>query len=250
MLKSENMKKPLVYVALDYNTQRENIVFAEELEEKVSKEGYGFKINLDSVLGNFEPGNLTPNCMTKIIQSFEKPVFVDLKMWNGGRTMQNITKGCADLGVDIINMYVHAGENFFKKVLEKLEGTETKLFGLTVLTHYTDEDTQKLYGCSFTEAVAKFARLADNYKAEGIIVPGTQLNTVKRFTKLKKLVPAIRPEWYEDKKDNAQEQIVTPTEAVEGGADYLVIGSPIRNSPDPAEALEKILEEVENAAKR
>jgi len=56
-----------------------------------------------------------------------------------------------------------------------------------------------------------------------------------------KVVPGVRPDWY---KDNRHEEEVTPKDAVENGADILVVGSPIMKSGAPASALEKILLEM------
>lgn len=234
--------KPFIYVALDEDSQLKNISFATKLAENVQSIDYGFKINLDSV-ANFSPEALSPFAMISAIKKLNKPIFVDMKMWNGGRTMENIAIGCSDLGVDIINIYPHAGKKFIERVKESLEGTNTKLFGLTVLTHYTDDDTRTLYCLDLRDAVKVFADMAKDFNLDGIIVPGTQLNAVKDIP-LPKLCPGIRPSWFEDKKSNDQEQTVTPYDAIMNGANYIVVGSPIQKSKDPVKALEKILSEI------
>lgn len=232
----------LVYVALDYDSQQKNIEFATRLAESVDSDRFGFKINLDSV-ADFSSTALNPYSIVKLVMGLGRSVFVDMKMWNGGRTMRNIAEGCAALDVDLINMYPHAGMKFMEGTVRVLEGTNTKLFGLTVLTHYTDEDTRKLYGKSLSGTVRMFAEMGRDYGAHGIVVPGTQLDVVEDLDFLK-LCPGVRPEWFEDKKANAQEQIVTPTDGVRGGANFLVVGSPIRKSSNPSRALEKIIEEI------
>jgi len=204
--------KGFVFVALDYDSQLDNISFATKLAENVHSIDYGFKINLDSV-ANFNPDALSPFAMVSAINKLYRPIFVDMKMWNGGRTMENIAKGCADSGVNIINIYPQAGKKFIEKVKRSLEETNTKLFGLTVLTHYTDKDTQRLYGKSLRDSVRMFAEMNQEFGVDGIVVPGTQLDVVQNFSYLK-LCPGIRPEWYENKKVNEQEQTVTPIEAI------------------------------------
>jgi len=232
----------LVFVALDYDSQQRNFNVAKDLTRDVNSDSYGFKINLDSV-ADFSADAQTPYSFVKSITGLGKPVFVDMKMWNGGRTMENIAKGCADLGVDILNMYPHAGGKFVQRVKKSLEGTNTKLFGLTVLTHYTDEDTQRLYGKNVRDTVIMLGEMNYEFGVDGIVVPGTQLEVVRNFSYLK-LCPGIRPSWFEDKKANAQEQIVTPKEAISQGANYLVVGSPILKSDNPSAALERILTEL------
>jgi len=234
------MEKPIVFVGLDYDNQQDNIKFAEELAKKVSSNRYGFKVNLDSV-ANFSPSATSSYSFVKEVMSHGKPVFVDMKMWNGERTMRNVAKGCAELGVNIINMYPHAGKKSMTEVLEAINGSNTRLFGLTVLTHYTERD-MKIYGRSFSESVKMFAQMSYDYGAHGIILPGTELKTVKDIPSLK-LCPGIRPNWY-NLKDNDQEQVVTPSEAIDNGANYIVVSSAIRKSRDGPEALERILLEI------
>jgi len=238
-------EKPIIYVALDYNTQGENLDFARRLAGAVDSEQYGFKINLDHV-ASFFPDAMSAHDIVKALVDTGRHVMVDMKMWNGGRTMANIAQGCGQLGVDIVNMYPHGGGKFISKVKKALEDTPTKLFGLTVLTHYTDEDTMALYGKNVRDATVMLAQMGYDHGVDGIILPGTQLDAVANLD-TEKLVPGIRPVWFGDQKANDQEQIVTPTQAVQGGARYLVAGSPIRKSKDQAEALEKLIAEV-NAA--
>lgn len=234
--------KPFIYIALDKTGQRSNYEAARQFAD-VKSDRFGFKLNLDAVL-DFSPEALNSNAFVKQMGEYGKPLMVDLKMWNGGRTMTNLAKGCADLGVDVINMYPHAMGKFVEKVAKAVEGSKTKLFALTVLTHYTNEDTQRLYGRDIGDATRMLAELGIQGGAKGIIVPGTQLSVVKGFD-VHKLVPAIRPPWYADKKANSQEQIVTHLEAADGGATHEVIGSPIMKSENPVAALERILKETD-----
>ena len=240
---------PLVFIALDFDSQNEIYMFAssfssvEDLNHDPPR--YGFKVNLDSFL-TFHPEARNPFSLITRLLAFGKPLFLDFKMWNGGRTMENIAKGCAGLGVDIINMYPHAGGKFMARVVKSLEGSKTRLFGLTVLTHYTDEDTQRLYGKNLADSVRMLSLINQEYGAHGLIVPGNQLRGIIDIT-LPKLCPAIRPVWYADTKANDQEQTVTPTQAYNDGAKYLVVGSPIRKDNKPHLALERILKEVRDA---
>ena len=233
---------PLIYVACDYNSQRENLDLARELASSVSSDRFGFKVNLDTVL-SFGQDSLSPYSVVREMLSLGKPLFVDLKMWNGARTMANIAEGCASLGVDMINMYPHAEGKFMTQVVKAIEGSNTKLFGLTVLTHYTDDYCRAIYGLKLVETVRMLTEISVESGAHGIILPGTQLENVKDFKTLK-LVPAIRPDWFMEKGANYQEQTVTPQEAISGGADILVVGSPILKAANKAEALERIISEI------
>jgi orotidine-5'-phosphate decarboxylase len=237
--------KPFVYVAVDYTDQNKTLSAARELSACDSDQ-YGFKTNLDCV-ANFGETADPPYKFIKKMMELGRPVFVDMKMWNGNRTMGAVAKGCADLGAKIVNMYAQAGVKFIGKVSKKLEGSETQLFTVGLGTHYTEADAQRLYGKSFAEVTLMLSEWSVEGGAHGLIIPGTQLETVSHLDVLK-ICPGIRPEWYEDQKANDQEQIVTPALAVQGGANGVVIGSPITKSENKVEALEKILTEMNDAA--
>jgi len=229
----------LTYVALDYDNPNRNLAFACQLASRVDGD-FGFKINLDSFV-SVDEFALSSGELIRRLKETEKPLFADLKMWNGSRTMSNAARGLANEGVDIINVYAHALK-YVGRVRKALEGTNTKLFTLGVLTHYTEQDTRILYGKSYEEAVRMFAEIGREEGADGIIVPGTCLDAVQDI-RLEKLTPGVRPEWYKAQ-SNDQQQPVTPRYAKEHGADYIVVGSPIYESKKPEHALERILEEV------
>lgn len=235
--------KPFLYVALDFADQSKGLAFARNLRETCPEAPFGFKVNLDTVL-DFAASALSPYQYIQNLQKLDKPIFVDLKMWNGARTMSHIAQGCADLGVELINLYPHTGGKFIQKVVKNLEGTMTKLLSLTVLTHYTDSDTDLLYGKTIEQSVALLARIGLENGAHGIIAPVPYLPAIRHLGGLR-LSPGIRPLWHEDQKDNFQEQTATPKEAVVNGADYIVVGSPILKAKDPAVAVRTILQEME-----
>jgi orotidine-5'-phosphate decarboxylase len=235
------LKSPFLFVALDSVHPNNNLDFAQRLAESCPEEGYGFKINLDHLL-NFSEVAKSPYEAIREMQALNRPIFVDLKMWNGGRTMSAIAQGCASLGVALINLYPHAGGKFIQQVVKKLEGSETKLLGLTVLTHYTDEDTQKLYGRNLIDTVKFLSKINTDNGAHGIIAPPNVLQHLKDF-KCLKLSPGIRPDWHTEK-DNFQEQTATPSEAIKNGADFIVVGSAIAKAQEPATALKKVLVEI------
>lgn len=225
------MNYPFLFVALDYHTGDEVLKIAEELAE--IEENFGFKVNLDVLLKRGLG-------FVSELKQFERPVFADLKMLNGTRTMIEIAQRLAELNVDFINIYALAGEEAIGKVLKALQGSNTKLLGLTVLSHYDDAYCQKHFGKSLSKSVEHFATVACDAGCHGIILPGIALEDVRNL-EIIKVVPGIRPSWYEDKR---HAQPVTPRQAVENGANILVCGSPITKSSNTREALQKILEEI------
>lgn len=236
-----------IYLAIDQSEQSAVLDQAENLAKNVPSSGYGFKINLDAVL-NFWTSSKSPREFILELSKLGKPIFVDIKIWNGERTMSNIAAGLADLNVDIINVYPHSGRKFVKKMKESIAGSKTKLFGLTVLTHYTEEYTREIYGLSFSDTVRKLAQIDLECGVDGIILPPTELKTVRDINLLK-LCPGIRPDWFIEKKTNNQEQTATPRDAILAGASHLVIGSPVFKSENPVEALKKVLNEIGHSLK-
>jgi len=229
-----------IFIALDSNN------FPEVVKQCYYFSDYpssliGFKLNLDLFM-NFKDGY---PCNTGIrnIKSYNRPIFLDLKMWNGVRTMTNIINQCIELEIDIVNVYLHIGVKYLKELSKLTKGTKTKLFGVTVLTHYDDEYCQELYGKSMDDVIKMFSKWACEADLDGIILPPNKLHLVKDLPLLK-LCPGIRPQWFHDKKINNQEQTETPGDAARNGADYLVIGSPIMTNADPKKALDMVLDEV------
>jgi orotidine-5'-phosphate decarboxylase len=78
---------------------------------------------------------------------------------------------------------------------------------------------------------------------DGIVASPHEIKTLRREfgDKIKIVVPGIRPSWSEP---GDQRRTMTPREALEAGADYLIIGRPITANPDPREAVAKILDEL------
>lgn len=239
------MVEKLLYVALDYDTPQEALTMAEELSEVEVEErvGFGFKLN----------GDLLLKYGMDVIDDFidlGRPVLADLKLWKGRSTMKSILDSLLEKEVRATNVYAHASQEYLRPLTSKVKGEQLQLLALTVLTHYGEEDCQRLYGKSLAQSVLTLARIAWAGGCDGVILPPTALDIVKNeegelFESLIKATPGIRPQWYKDKHDNYQKQVTTPAEAVSSGADVLVMGSPIRKSSHPKQALRRTLQEME-----
>jgi len=228
--------KPFLFIALDGLVQREKETLS-VVEQLISVSGnFGFKINLDYLLKKGFKAALEP------IQQFGRPVFADLKMWNGTRTMVSVIENLVAMKVDYTNVYTLA-DDLLPKTIKTTEGTKTKVLGLTVPTHFSEAYCQKHFKRSLQETVRHFAEIAVEAGCHGIILPGTTLEVVTNLDTIK-VVPGIRPNWY---KDTRHKEEVEPRVAIEKGADILVCGSPIMKNRDPVEALKKVLSEINSA---
>jgi len=235
------MSKSFIYVALDLENQDKNFQLA-KLLTNVNSPDFGFKVNLDSI-AHFSKDSLSSYRFIEKLKTLNKKIFIDMKTWNGSRTMKTIANNLKELDVDIMNIYPHVGEKFATQVLESLKDSNTKLFCLSVLTHYDDQYTKWLYQKDLSDTVLMFAEFAKKVGFDGLILPSTKLELVKDF-KFLKLCPGIRPEGYKNKSINNQKQINTPKDASLLGADYLVIGSPIHKAENPVLALENIVKSI------
>lgn len=197
---------------------------------------FGIKINLDVVLRS-------PYIIRAVHSRIARPLFVDLKMWNGKRTMTEIVRMLADEGVAMANAYALA-DHLLEAPAKVARDRGVVFLAVTILTHFTDQYCQTFFGKSMVDTVRMFAVTAIDRGCDGYILPGTCLDGVTDFPGLK-FNPGIRPLWVLDRKANAQEQLSTVQESFAKGAHFVSCGSPVFDADDPVDALIRILGEVQ-----
>lgn len=220
--------------------------------EKVRKiegvEGeYGIKVNIDLVLRGSK-------IITDIGNITQRPIFVDLKMNNGKRTMNELVTEVGDRGGKMINAYVQA-DRLLSEAIKTAEAYGMIFLGVTVTTHFDEDYCKTYYRRSLPETIRFLAQKALDLGCHGYILPGTMLKHISDIGGIR-FIPATRPAWYPNKKANDQEQECTPTDAILPvddhdvrlrGADIVSCGSPVFKWPDPREAARLILDEVDFA---
>lgn len=170
------MNRPFLFVALDSlaNKEKETLEAAEQLS---AVEGsFGFKANLDYLLKHGLEGLASS---IKKVQVFGRPLFADLKMWNGTRTMRSVIEMIVDNGVDYLNLYALA-DDLIPEAILATNGSKTKVLGLTVLTHLThfsEDYCQRHFRRTLNQTVRHFAEVALEKGCHGIILPGTALES-------------------------------------------------------------------------
>jgi len=233
MFTTQNM--PRFFVAIDVNTKSEALRAA-QLIARVSG-NFGVKFNLDLILKD-------PSVLSDFDRKYSWPIFADIKMWNGRRTITEVFKQLADLGVEMVNVW-SAADTMLDRSVQIAKDNGLIVLGLTVLTHYDESHCQKFHKMSMSEIVRLYAKTALERGCNGYILPGTMLDAVSDLPGIK-FNPAVRPGWYRDQSINYQEQIMTPAKAVQNGADIVSCGSPVFKNADltPAKAVSKILKEI------
>ena len=179
-------------------------------------------------------------------------VFLDLKLHDIPATVGRAMARIVELGVAFAT--VHVGET--RRMLEAaVEGSDGKvgILGVTVLTSVSAKDLQSagyrsVFYADLPHLVMQKAQKALEAGCAGVICSGHEVGPIKeRFGKdFLAVTPGIRPAWTVNPKED-QRRITTPEQAITAGADYLVIGRPIRDADDPIQAAVRIAEEIENA---
>lgn len=192
-----------------------------------------------------------PEIIDFIHSQTDARVFLDLKLHDIPATVGRAMSRIADLGVAFAT--VHVGET--RRMLEAaVEGSGGKVgvLGVTVLTSVSAKDLesagyQPVFYDDMPHLVLQRAQQASEAGCAGVICSGHEAGQIKeRFGRdFLAVTPGIRPAWTVNPNED-QQRITTPAQAVSAGADYLVIGRPIRDAEDPRRAAVRIAEEIES----
>lgn len=173
-------------------------------------------------------------------------VFLDLKFHDIPHTVAQACKAAAALGVWMVNVHALGGRAMMTAAREALENTPNrpKLIAVTVLTSMGANDLADL-GISEAphQLVRRLARLARNCKLDGVVCSAQEAAMLReeQGPDFCLVTPGIRPT--SASKDD-QNRVMTPAEALRAGSNYLVIGRPITQAPDPLQALQAIRQEI------
>ena len=193
-----------------------------------------------------------PELVRGIMQAGSARVFLDLKLHDIPETVKRAMARVAELGVYFAT--VHCGES--RAMLEAAvegAGGRVNILGVTVLTSISAEDIsqsgyRQAYCDDLQQLVMKKAAMAKDAGCAGIVCSGQEVQAVKSAfgPDFQAVTPGIRPAGRGMAADD-QARVVTPAMAIGRGADYLVIGRPIRDAGDPAAAAREIAAEIETA---
>lgn len=175
----------------------------------------------------------------------KKKVFLDYKYFDVEETIRQAVSHVASIGVNFLT--VHGNGRIIKAAVEGRGQSDLKLLSVTVLTSLDASDLKDLgYDCSVEELVLHRAKKALEAGCDGVIASGHEVQAIRELAQdcLLIVTPGIRPEGTDV---NDHRRYVTPAQAIKSGADYLVVGRPIRNAKEPRIAAEKILAEIKEA---
>lgn len=167
-------------------------------------------------------------------------VFLDLKLHDIPETVRRAARQAATLGAAMLT--VHAESE--RLLAAAVEGAaHTRVFAVTLLTSTSAAEAGKLCPLTPSEIVLARAAMAQAAGCAGVVCAPTETARVKAaFPGLLVINPGIRPAWAAELAD--QMRVSTPAEAIRAGADYLVVGRPIRDHSSPRQAARLICEEI------
>jgi orotidine-5'-phosphate decarboxylase len=171
-------------------------------------------------------------------------VFLDLKLHDIPETVGRAVGSAVKFGAELLTIHTAGGLEMMKRAVDAAAG-KTTVLGVTVLTSLSDGDlAADGIGGSVAEAVVRRAKLAAAAGVPGLVCSPQEVAQVKAASGLVTVVPGVRPA---GAALGDQKRVATPASTIASGADYLVIGRPIRDASNPAEAFAAVVREVEQA---
>jgi orotidine-5'-phosphate decarboxylase len=177
------------------------------------------------------------------LKSRNKKIFSDLKFFDVPETVARAVRALSAHGVEFATVH---GNDAIMEAAAKAKG-DLKILAVTVLTSLDQGDLKDLgFECDVQRLVLSRARRALALGCDGVISSGLEVPALRREIDEKLLVisPGIRP--VENRPADDQKRVVTVEQAFLNGADYIVVGRPIRDAANPREAAEKVQEQIEN----
>lgn len=203
-----------------------------------------FKIGLEPFC------NFGPSFVEEIQQKGGK-VFLDLKFHDIPRTVAQAGRAAASLGVEMFNVHAAGGREMMMAVVEAVREeaagqTPPKILGVTVLTSLGAEELPRDLGINRSplEQVIFWAKEAEECGLSGVVASPREITAIREHCGSDFLIvtPGIRPA---GAGTGDQKRISTPADAVKAGVDYIVVGRPILQAPDPRQAALDIVQEME-----
>ncbi len=234
---------------------KEKIIFALDVER--FEEAQQLVMELRDHVGMFKVGKqLFTHCGPKIVDFIKlknSRVFLDLKYHDIPNTVSKAAIEAAKLGVDLLNVHASGGFSMMnqakKALLEAGKNPDLrrpKIIAVTVLTSLDDSELKKVgFDIPVIELTKRLALLAKEAGLDGVVAGGSEIEMIREICGRDFLIitPGVR---IEDKKDD-QKRTITPKEAIQKGASYIVLGRAVRDAADPGALLKKITEDIRDA---
>lgn len=226
---------------LDFPSLKEAAKYIDLLKDSVGL----FKVGLELFVSE------GPQVLQAITDKTHAKIFLDLKFHDIPETVRGAQRAANMHGAEFITVHCEEGTKLLGAVVYNTTNI-TKVLGVTVLTSLSKQDIKEIGIKSELQDPLKLvlyrAELAKKAGCSGVVCSGKEVKAVKeRFGKdFIVVVPGVRPSWSQVPNDD-QARVTTPYEAIRDGADYIVVGRPIRYAKEPQGAAKKIADEIEKA---
>ncbi|QAX81972.1 orotidine-5'-phosphate decarboxylase [Candidatus Pseudomonas adelgestsugas] len=224
-----------IIVAMDYPTSAAALNLANQLDPKLCRVKVGKELCI--------------NGATEIVKTLSDKyfeVFLDLKFHDIPNTTALAVKAATEMGVWMVSVHCSGGLRMMsacREVLEQYTGQKPLLIGVTVLTSMKREDLAEIgLDIEPQEQVLRLAALARRAGFDGLVCSALEVPALKAaYPELQVVTPGIRQA---GSTQDDHRRIFTPRQALDAGSDYLVIGRPISQVVDPAQALAEIVASI------
>lgn len=235
-MSSMTKKSSPIVIALDYKDEASTINLVNQLQPELCRLKVGKELFV----------RCGPELVKKLIdKGFD--VFLDLKFHDIPNTVAAACQAAADLGVWMVNVHACGGRKMMQAAREAIASSQHKplLIGVTVLTSLSREDIAETgLDVEPQQQVLRLARLAKDSGLDGVVCSPLEAEMLK--TEVARdfclVTPGVRPV---GSAMGDQQRIMTPSQALNAGSDYLVIGRPITASENPLKSLQAILSECQ-----
>ena len=228
------MSDDRLIVALDVP----NVVQGLELAARIGKAASFYKIGLGMLTGG---GFALAN---ELKQEHGKRIFLDMKLFDIGATVEAAVRGIAQYDLDFLT--VHGDPQVVRAAQEGKGGTGLKILAVTILTSLdrADLDANCIKAGDIHDITLERAARALAAGADGVIASPQEAALIRALPEaVGKLIvtPGIRPAGSDS---GDQKRIATPAQAIADGADHIVVGRPIWQAKDPADAARRVVAEL------
>jgi len=227
-----------IYCAVDTQSLSEALLLADLLNGEVG----GIKLGKEFFTAN------GPEGVHKVAAVGHK-IFLDLKYHDIPTTVSGAIHAANDIQCKFVTVHASGGACMLEAAIEaatKSKGERPKILAVTVLTSLDERDLSIIgQSGSISDQVLRLARLAKECGVDGVVCsPHEVVSLREEFDDKFFLVsPGVRPAWASS---DDQKRFMTPQDAVQSGADYLVIGRAITQADDPVGATRRIVSEISN----
>ncbi len=236
------MSQDQLIVALDV----ENLEAAKQLVTTLADEVRWFKIGkqLFTAIG--------PTSV-EMLHEAERDIFLDLKFHDIPNTVAGAVASGTKIGANMINIHASGGLEMMRTAAEVAEKQVSELgipkpmlLGVTILTSVNEATFQRDFGTQrkLEDQVAYLAELSQKAGLDGVCASPLEIGLIRKVCgdDFVIVTPGVRPAWAAA---DDQQRVMTPAEAIDAGADYIVVGRPITAADNPREAARTILKEID-----